>query len=88
MCVYVFGPFLQERYFRSITSLPLGQSWKTKTIAHGYVYNNKLTISKQKLLRFIQVCYVSIKFMPSQLTTKVKLPLKVVSKIFIPPFVW
>ena len=42
--------------FRSFHTGPFGQSQKTTTMTHGFVYNNKLTVKKQIILRFIQVC--------------------------------
>ncbi len=43
------------------------------TIAHGYIYNNKLTVKNQEVLQIIQMWYVSIQFMPSHLPTKKEL---------------
>ena len=57
-------------------------------MAHGYVYNNKLTSTQLIILQSFQVFYISIKFMPSQLTTKVELLLGEVSSKFIPVFLW
>ncbi len=59
--------------FRSTLSWALGPSWKMSTVAHVYVYNNKLTVKKQEVLQIFQVWYISIQFMPSHLPTNIGL---------------
>ena len=50
---------MQEHYFWSDQSWPLGQSRNTKTMAHGYVYHNKLTNLKQEMVQIILLSTVS-----------------------------
>ncbi len=67
--------------FRSNQIWSIGQSWKTITIAHGNIYNNKLTVKNQEVLQIIQLCYISIQFMGSCLDTLIELSFaKVIQK--------
>ena len=49
---------------------------------------HKLTVTQLIILQSVQVCNISVKFMRTQLTTKVELPLTVVSQNFILAFLW